>query len=60
MLMTQRDRIDCEIVRPISTHGRCKPDRRLAIALIQSAMVELPVNSLRRQVLEQMIARWQD
>lgn len=47
---------DRTVNRPIAKHGR-KPDRPLVIALVEHRLTELPVTSLRRQILEQMIER---
>lgn len=45
--------------RPIAKHhGR--PGLPLTIALIELRITELPANSLRRRVLEQMIEQVQD
>jgi hypothetical protein len=43
--------------RPIAKHGRRKPCQAITIALMELRLLELPANSLRRRVIEQMIAR---
>ena len=54
MLLTHKE--DRTINRPIAKH-RGKPHLPLTIALMEMRIIELPANTLRKQVLEKMIER---
>lgn len=58
MLLTHQDAAR-DPNRPIAAH-RHRPDLSLTIALIELRLLELPADSLRRRIIEQMIERVQN